>query len=99
VSGRVSDVTELLNPREDLIERLRREPVVAVTSGTARRDQPAAPQHGEMLGERRLSDSKRFAKLKHGKLAFVEALQDVSAGWVGHRPKDPILAIWSHSAA
>ena len=51
-----------------------------------------------MFGQRRLGDSKWFAKLEYRELTFAETLQDASTRRICDRPKNPIVAILSHHA-
>jgi len=67
-------------------------------AGATRRDQSAAPQHRQMFGERWLRYAKGLAKLQHRMLALAQKLENASARWVSHCPKNPILLTASHGA-
>jgi len=97
MSRRIPDVAELRGPCGNLFERLGIEPVEAVAAGATRCDQPAAPQHGQMPGERGLRHAKRGAEVGHRKLPQMQPLKDASARGVSHRSKDAIVINTPHN--
>jgi hypothetical protein len=91
VSRRISDVAELCGPRSDGFKRLGLEAVITMATLSARCDEAAAAQDGQVPRKGRLGHFEWGAELRDGQFRFVQALQNGAAGGIGDGPEDAIV--------